>query len=84
MKHPNLVTGVVIAMLFAYWAIALAQSTGAFPADPNNARIQFPAPSSSKPTEPTALIDPLARIPTSPQDRLEASGQGGRGFAKVM
>ncbi len=53
--------------------LAGAQSTGGSPNDPNNARNQFPAPSASQPTDPAAEYDPLARVPTAPEVRLDAT-----------
>lgn len=66
-----------LALLTATAGLALAQSTGGSPNDPNNARNQFPAPSASQPTDPAAEYDPLARVPTAPEVRLDASDQPG-------
>lgn len=70
-------TIVSIAILVAGAGVATAQSTGGSPNDPNNARNQFPAPSASQPTDPAAEYDPLARVPTAPEVRLDASDQAG-------
>jgi|GEM_PF-4155658 len=55
---------------------ALAQSTGASPADPNNERNQRPAPSNVGPADP-ATDSPAARIPTAPEDRYAAEREEG-------
>jgi hypothetical protein len=55
---------------------ALAQSTGASPADPNNERNQRPAPSNSEPANP-ATDTPSARVPTAPEDSYAADREEG-------
>ena len=74
MKH---VLALCVAVLIAGPDYAAAQSTGGSPNDPNNARNQFPAPSASQPTDPAAEYDPLARVPTAPEVRIDASDQPG-------
>jgi hypothetical protein len=69
--------GLSLAILLAGVGVAGAQSTGGSPNDPNNARNQFPAPSASQPTDPAAEYDPLARVPTAPEGRLDARNQPG-------
>lgn len=56
---------------------ALAQSTGASPADPNNERNQIPAPSNTQPADPAAGSDPAARIPTDPGVAADAEREEG-------
>lgn len=63
---------------------ALAQTTGASPADPNNERNQRPAPSNTQPADPAADANPAARVPTDPgdaaaADREEGGASGGVG-----
>ncbi|HEX5665493.1 MAG TPA: hypothetical protein VFX71_01535, partial [Hyphomicrobium sp.] len=72
MKH---ILALCVAVLIAGPDYAAAQSTGGSPNDPNNARNQFPAPSASQPTDPAAEYDPLARVPTAPEVRIDASDQ---------
>ena len=74
MKH---ILALCVAVLIAAPDYAGAQSTGGSPNDPNNARNQFPAPSASQPTDPAAEYDPLARVPTAPEVRLDANDQPG-------
>jgi hypothetical protein len=56
---------------------ALAQSTGASPADPNNERNQQPAPSNTQPADPAASGNPAARVPTAPVDQRAAEREEG-------
>jgi hypothetical protein len=55
---------------------ALAQSSGASPADPNNERNQRPAPSNAGPADPSTDT-PAARIPTAPEDAYAADREEG-------
>jgi hypothetical protein len=55
---------------------ALAQSTGASPADPNNERNQRPAPSNTEPADP-GTDSPSARVPTAPEDQGAAAREEG-------
>lgn len=70
-------TGLIVVALCAASGTVHAQSTGGSPNDPNNARNQFPAPSATQPTDPAAEYDPLSRVPTAPESRLDASSQPG-------
>lgn len=65
-----------LAALMAFSSAALAQSSGASPADPNNERNQRPAPSNAGPADP-ATDAPAARIPTAPEDRAAAEREEG-------
>lgn len=65
-----------LAALMAFSSAALAQSSGASPADPNNERNQRPAPSNAGPADP-ATDAPAARIPTAPEDRDAAEREEG-------
>ena len=55
---------------------ALAQSTGASHADPNNERNQRMAPGNSGPADP-ATDTPSARVPTAPEDQYSAEREEG-------
>lgn len=68
--------GTVAAMLLLSSAAALAQSTGASPADPNNERNQRPAPSNTQPADP-GTDNPAARVPTDPEDAASADREEG-------
>ena len=63
-------------MLLLSSAAALAQSTGASPADPNNERNQRPAPSNTQPADP-GTDNPAARVPTDPEDAASADREEG-------
>ncbi|MBY0227452.1 MAG: hypothetical protein K2Q28_16760 [Hyphomicrobium sp.] len=77
MKRWNPIAGIAAALMLAATGPALAQSTGASPADPNNERNQTPAPSNTQPADPAATSNPGARVPTAPVDRREAQEQQG-------
>lgn len=78
MKKLNPLAGLAAAlMLTATGGVALAQSSGASPADPNNERNQTPAPSNTQPADPAAGSNPNARVPTAPVDRREAQSEEG-------
>lgn len=66
-----------VGALFALTASsALAQSTGASPADPNNERNQRPAMSNTQPSDP-GTDSPSARVPTDPEDAASANREEG-------
>lgn len=77
MRRLNWIVGPLLAAGLTWTGAALAQSTGASPADPNNARNQYPAPSNTQPADPAAASNPFDRVPTAPQDRLDAADQAG-------
>lgn len=77
MKLNCSISGFAALALLAAAGPALAQSSGASPADPNNERNQTPAPSNSQPADPAAGSNPAARVPTAPVDRREAQGEEG-------
>ncbi|MDO9383993.1 MAG: hypothetical protein Q7T86_14145 [Hyphomicrobiaceae bacterium] len=64
------------AILLVSTGAALAQSTGASPADPNNERNQRPAMSNTQPSDP-ATDDASARVPTDPNDAMSAEREEG-------
>lgn len=65
------------ALLIASSSLALAQTTGASPADPNNERNQRPAMSNSQPSDPAADSIPEDRIPTDTGDAASADNEEG-------
>ncbi len=65
------------AVALAAASPALAQSSGASPADPNNERNQTMAPSNTQPSDPAANRNPGARVPTAPVDKQEAENEEG-------
>ncbi len=74
--YISLIGAAVIGMMAA--GSALAQSTGASPADPNNERNQRMAPSNTQPTNPAASDNPSDRVPTDPGDRnISRQEEGG-------
>jgi hypothetical protein len=66
-----------VAALTLAASAAIAQSTGASPADPNNERNQISAPGNTQPADPAANDRPADRVPTDPVDRREAERQEG-------
>lgn len=69
-------TAVATAALALMSTAALAQSTGASPADPNNERNQRMAPSNTQPSDP-GTDTPAARVPTDPEDAASANREEG-------
>jgi hypothetical protein len=76
-KRINSLAALAAAVMLAAAGPAIAQSSGASPADPNNERNQTPAPSNTQPADPAAGSNPGARVPTAPGDRREAQGEEG-------
>lgn len=75
MKKLSTLLGVSLLALSS--GLAIAQSTGASPADPNNERNQRMAPGNNEPSDPAADSDPLSRVPTAPVDRRAADREEG-------
>jgi hypothetical protein len=70
-------TACAVGALMAFTGTAaLAQSTGASPADPNNERNQRPAMSNTQPSDP-GTDSPSARVPTDPDDAASAAREEG-------
>ncbi len=79
-------TALLSTAIFAIGAgMALAQTTGGSPADPNSNANRQPAPSVGKPSDPAAGAKPQARPPTSPAgtstgaETGTSSGEAGAG-----
>lgn len=77
MTTMKTMAGLAAALMLAAAGPALAQSSGASPADPNNERNQVPAPSNTQPADPAAGSNPAARVPTAPVDQREAASEEG-------
>ncbi len=74
-KIAMLTTAALLAAVTA--GAAVAQSTGASPADPNNERNQQMAPGNAQPTDPAAADIPRARVPTDPNEEDSARSEEG-------